>query len=176
LAGNDDGPFLRTGDLGFVRDGELFLVGRLKDLIIVRGRNHHPNDIEATVAASHPALRTGIGAAFSVERDAQEQLVVVHEVDRHHLRDLDSNDVVATIRRAVWRHHELQAAAVELVKPTTIPVTSSGKDELQAAAVELVKPTTIPVTSSGKVQRHLCRARFLAGELASIHRDAPGWP
>jgi acyl-CoA synthetase (AMP-forming)/AMP-acid ligase II len=147
-----EGPFLRTGDLGFVRDGELFVVGRMKDLIIVRGRNHHPGDIEATVAQSHPALLTGMGAAFSVQRDAEECLVVVQEVDRHHLRDLDARAVLAAIRRAVWERHELRVAAVELVKPTSMPLTSSGK-----------------------VQRHACRARFLARSLASVCRDTPGW-
>ncbi|HEY3079151.1 MAG TPA: fatty acyl-AMP ligase [Chloroflexota bacterium] len=153
LAGIQAGPFLRTGDLGFVRDGEVFVVGRMTDLIIIRGRNHHPNDLEATVAASHPALRTGGGAAFPVEHEAEEHLVVVHEVDRHHLRDLPGREIVAAIRRALWRHHELRAATVVLVMPSSVPMTSSGK-----------------------VQRHACRARFLTGQLASVYRDPPAWP
>jgi acyl-CoA synthetase (AMP-forming)/AMP-acid ligase II len=147
------GPYLRTGDLGFVRDGEVFVVGRISDLIIVRGRNHHPPDLEATVAASHPALAGGLGAAFSIECDGEERLVVVQEVDRHHLRGLDIADVVGAIRQALWRHHELRPAAVELVKPSSLPLTSSGK-----------------------IQRHVCRARFLARELTSVGRDPPDWP
>jgi acyl-CoA synthetase (AMP-forming)/AMP-acid ligase II len=150
LAGDGGGSFLRTGDLGFVRDREVFVVGRITDLIIIRGRNHHPTDLEATVAASHPALQGGLGAAFPIEGDAGEQLVVVHEVDRHHLRDLSVPEVIGAIRQALWRHHELGAAAVELVKPSSLPLTSSGK-----------------------IQRHACRARFLAGQLASVGRDPP---
>jgi len=75
LADTDEGPFLRTGDLGFLIAEELFVTGRLKDLIVIQGRNHYPNDIELTVETAHPALRPGCGAAFSVELDAQEQLV-----------------------------------------------------------------------------------------------------
>jgi acyl-CoA synthetase (AMP-forming)/AMP-acid ligase II len=153
LAGGGAGPFLRTGDLGFVRDGELFVVGRMTDLIIIRGRNHHPNDIEATVAASHPALRTGAGAAFPVEHEAEERLVVIHEVDRHHLRALPGREIVAAVRRALWRQHELSAAAVVLVMPSSVPMTSSGK-----------------------IQRHACRTRFLDGQLATVYRDPPAWP
>jgi acyl-CoA synthetase (AMP-forming)/AMP-acid ligase II len=148
-----EGPYLRTGDLGFVRGVELFVVGRMTDLIIIRGRNHHPSDIEATVAASHPALQASVGAAFSVDRDDEEQLVAVHEVDRHHLRDLRPAEVVAAIRRAVWLHHELRVGAVELVKPHSLPMTSSGK-----------------------IQRRVCRERFLTGELVSVYRDPPDRP
>src|SRR5207237_6792848 len=79
---NDDGPFLRTGDLGFLQGDELFVTGRLKDLIIIRGVNHYPQDIEQTVQASHAALRPGCGAAFSVNDDGQERLVIAQEVHR----------------------------------------------------------------------------------------------
>src|SRR4029077_2284192 len=77
-----EASFLRTGDLGFLRGGELFVTGRLKDLIIIRGRNLYPQDIELTVERSHPALRPGCGAAFSIELGQEERLVVVHEHER----------------------------------------------------------------------------------------------
>ncbi|MEB3325164.1 MAG: fatty acyl-AMP ligase, partial [Cyanobacteriota bacterium] len=80
--------YLRTGDLGFLHGGQLFVTGRLKDLIIIRGRNHYPQDIEATVASSHKALRAGFGGAFSIEKDGEERLVVVQEVERSALRRL----------------------------------------------------------------------------------------
>ena len=81
LGDTGEGPFLRTGDLGFIRDGALFVTGRLKDMIIVRGLNHYPQDIEATVERSHPALRAGCGAAFPVDVNGEERLVVVQELE-----------------------------------------------------------------------------------------------
>lgn len=141
LADTGEGPFLRTGDLGFIKDGELFVVGRIKDLIIISGRNHHPQDIELVVEQSHPALRTGCGAAFGVEWDGEERLVVVHEVERRY-RELDLDEVVRAIRRAVSEEHQVQAHSVALVKHGSILKTSSGK-----------------------IQRHSCRAAFLAGTL-----------
>jgi amino acid adenylation domain-containing protein len=131
----DAGPFLRTGDLGFLKAGELFVTGRLKDLIIIRGLNHYPQDIELTVEKSHLALRPGSGAAFSVEVDGEERLIIAQEVDRH---QSDRDAIVESIRRAVADEHELQAHAIVLIKPGSIPKTSSGK-----------------------IQRHLCRANFM---------------
>ena len=136
-----DGPFLRTGDLGFMIGGELFVSGRIKDLIIIRGRNHHPQDIERTVEASHAAISLNAAAAVSVDIDGEERLVVVSEVKREHLRKLDVEETVGAIRRAVAEEHDI---------------------ELHAAL--LVYPLGIPRTSSGKIQRHLCRASFLSGE------------
>src|SRR5213078_1681065 len=100
-----EGPFLRTGDLGVIGpDGSLFVTGRLKDLIIIRGRNHYPQDIELTVEQSHPALRSGCGVAFSVEVSSEERLVIVYEVERQY-RDLNVDEVVETVRQAVAEHH-----------------------------------------------------------------------
>jgi acyl-CoA synthetase (AMP-forming)/AMP-acid ligase II len=142
LADTKEGPFLRTGDLGFVQHGELFVTGRLKDVIIIRGRNHYPQDIELTVEKSHPSLRTGCGATFSVDDKGQERLVVVQEVERSFLRKLNVNEVIGNIRQAVTQEHDLEVYAVLLLKPGSIPKTSSGK-----------------------LQRHACRAGFLAGSL-----------
>src|SRR6266567_2833651 len=151
LADTGEGPFLRTGDLGFLRDGELFVTGRLKDLIINDGYNHYPQDIELTVEQSYPALRPGCCAAFSVDVAGQERLVIVAEVERRYLprrvQSLDTKEVVQAIRRAVAEYHELSVYAVSLLKPGTIPKTSSGK-----------------------IQRHVCRTNFLAGSLDVIEK------
>ena len=150
-----EGPFLRTGDLGFVVDGELFVTGRSKDLIIVRGRNHYPHDIEWIVEKSHPDLLAGGSAAFSAEIDGEERLVVVQEVHRHRLRGLDAAQAAGAIRQAVTEAHEIAVHAVVLVRPFTLPKTSSGK-----------------------IQRHLCRAAFLEGrlEVAGEWRETPHPP
>ncbi|MEW6495755.1 MAG: fatty acyl-AMP ligase [Cyanobacteriota bacterium] len=136
------GPFLRTGDLGFLQDGELFITGRIKDVIIIRGQNHYPQDIELTVEKSHPALRPGCGAAFAVQVKGQERVVVVQEVERSYLRKLNTNEVVGNIQKAIAAQHALQIYATVLVKTGSIPKTSSGK-----------------------IQRHACRSGFLAGTL-----------
>ncbi len=139
------GPFLRTGDLGFMQDGELFVTGRLKDVIIIRGRNYYPQDIELTVEKSHSALRDHCSAAFSVEIESQEQLVVAVEVERTHLRKLNVDRVVEAIRKAISEQHELQVYGVLLLKTASIPKTSSGK-----------------------IQRHACKAGFLEGSLKTV--------
>ena len=152
LADTGEGPFLRTGDLGFLLDGELFVTGRLKDLVIIRGRNHYPQDIELTVETSHPALRPGCGAAFSVEVASEERLVITQEVEETYLEKLDVDEVVAAIRQAVSHQHELQVYAVLLLNTGTIPKTNSNK-----------------------IQRHACRVGFVDGRLdsvgSSIHQE-----
>ncbi|MEH1781246.1 MAG: fatty acyl-AMP ligase [Nostoc sp.] len=142
LADRREGPFLCTGDLGFVQDGELFVTGRLKDVIIIRGQNHYPQDIELTVQKSHPGLRSHCGAAFTIEQKGQQRLVVIQEVERTYLRRLDIQEVVGNITEAVVDHHGLQVYATVLIKPGTIPKTSSGK-----------------------IQRYACRRGFLDGSL-----------
>jgi acyl-CoA synthetase (AMP-forming)/AMP-acid ligase II/acyl carrier protein len=137
------GRLLRTGDLGFFRDGELFVTGRVKDVIIIRGRNHYPQDIEQSAEEAHPAVLPG--AAFAISDDGQERLVVVHQLDRQ-FRDADQQQVLQAIRRAIVEQHELDPYAIVLIRQTSLPITSSGK-----------------------VQRNLCREQYLAGELKIVH-------
>jgi amino acid adenylation domain-containing protein len=144
IAGSEEGQYLRTGDLGFLRDGELFVTGRLKDLIIVRGRNVYPRDLEWTVERAHPAIRPEGSAAFAVERDGEERLVIVAEIDRLG-RGADPEQILAAIRVAVAEQHDLDLFAVCLLKALSLPKTSSGK-----------------------VQRHVCRERFVAGSLEVV--------
>jgi acyl transferase domain-containing protein/acyl carrier protein/alpha/beta superfamily hydrolase len=141
------GPFLRTGDLGFLSDGELFVTGRLKDLIIIRGRNHYPQDIELSVGNSHPALNPDSGAAFAVDARGEEQLVVVFEVKRTYLRKINKDDrlkkeIFKAIRETIVLNHELQVYSIALLKTGSIPKTSSGK-----------------------ITRHACKQDFLDGNL-----------
>jgi acyl-CoA synthetase (AMP-forming)/AMP-acid ligase II len=129
IAGEDHGRWLRTGDLGFVdRRGALFITGRIRDLIIIRGMNHYPQDIERTVQDSHPALRRDGGAAFAVaDEQGSERLVIVQEVERTQRDKLDLARVSACIREAVARQHEIAVESVALIPPATLPKTTSGK-------------------------------------------------
>ena len=136
------GPFLRTGDLGFLRDGELFVTGRLKDLLIFRGVNHYPQDIEHTTQSAHEHVAHCAGAAIQVGEEGSERLVLVQETVRR--RDLDFPSIIEAIRKKV-----------------------AGTHELPIEAIVLIKTRSIPKTSSGKIQRHACRDGYLAGTLAA---------
>jgi acyl-CoA synthetase (AMP-forming)/AMP-acid ligase II len=160
LAGGDETPHLRTGDLGFLHEGQLYVTGRIKDVIIVRGNNHYPQDLEHTVEDVCPAVRPGCCAAFSYEEEDEERVAVVAEVDRYPAEAprttrrpgmpsrpptaaaSSADEVMASIRRAVAEVHGLRVHRVELVRAGTIPKTTSGK-----------------------IQRHACQSAMLAGQL-----------
>ncbi|MFZ1322475.1 MAG: SDR family NAD(P)-dependent oxidoreductase [Ignavibacteria bacterium] len=128
----NEGPFLRTGDLGFIYENELYITGRYKDLIIIRGQNHYPQDIEYTVEASHPALRLGCVAAFSIDFEGEEHLGIVQEIQKNFVKDFDTDEIVKAIRKAVSEEHDLQVQSITLIKPGTVPKTSSGKIQRKA--------------------------------------------
>jgi acyl-CoA synthetase (AMP-forming)/AMP-acid ligase II len=144
LAG-EDGFYLRTGDLGFLLEGELYVTGRLKDLIILNGRNHYPQDIERTVARSHEAFLAGSGAAFAVEAGRDERLVIVQEIQRQHLRQADVQELSGAIRESVAREHGVRAHDIALVYPRSVPKTTSDK-----------------------IRRSACRQAYLSGALALV--------
>lgn len=146
------GPFLRTGDLGFLRGGELYVTGRLKEILIIRGRNFYPHDIETTVAAAHPSLHGCEGAAFPIDVDGEERLVVVHEVARTHLRCIDIDAVLMSVREQVAKNYELMLKDLVLVRPASIPKTSSGKTQRRRCA-EMYK------TGAWDAQRLINRAK-----------------
>ena len=125
LAHTGEGPYLRTGDLGFIHQDELFITGRLKDVIVVAGKNYYPQDIERTVQSVCEHLRPDTGAAFAIERDAQSQLVVVQEVARH--RRVDLQQLLKDIRSRIFSAHGLIAYDIVLIVPGTLPKTTSGK-------------------------------------------------
>jgi acyl-CoA synthetase (AMP-forming)/AMP-acid ligase II len=129
IRGEPDAVWLRTGDLGSLDpQGELFIIGRLKDLIIVRGVNHYPQDIERTAQWAHVSLRPGFGAAFAItDEQGRERVVIVQEVERTHRHRINLDEVAADIREAVAEEHDLSIHEVALVMPGVIPKTTSGK-------------------------------------------------
>jgi len=148
LAISKEGSFLRTGDLGILSDGQLFVTGRLKELMIVRGRNHYPQDIEQTAEKSHPALRPGCGAAFLSDAEGREHLVVVQELRKEYLTSPPIREIGRQLREAVALEHGLSVAALVLIKTGTLPKTTSGK-----------------------IQRRLCQKHYVEGRLDKVAED-----
>ncbi|QQE72800.1 fatty acyl-AMP ligase [Brevibacillus composti] len=157
-ADGEDGPYLRTGDLGFTRNGEIIVTGRIKDMIIMHGQNHYPQDIEYTIETCDPIFRPNSSAAFTVDKDGEEVLIVVAEVHRKywpvsrqtfaeskvsHRTPVVLEEIWTTARKAVAEAHELRLH--ELV---------------------LIKEQSIPKTSSGKIQRNACKQEYLSRSLS----------
>lgn len=138
------GPFLRTGDLGFLHEGQLFVAGRLKDMIIVRGVNRYPQDIEQTVEQAHEFMQSGLIAAFADTAEDRERLIIAAEVQTRR-EETNWDEIIVAVRRAVAQQHELPPEAVVLVRFGTLPRTSSGK-----------------------IQRHACRDEFARGSLKIV--------
>ncbi|MBJ7312357.1 fatty acyl-AMP ligase [Rugamonas sp. CCM 8940] len=150
LAGQEQGAYLRTGDLGYLKDGELHVTGRLKDLIIAYGKKYAPQDIEEEAERSHAALRESGGAAFSVSGKDGEALVLVCELEREWLRrQPEWSQICAAVRKAVREAHGLVL------------------DD-----IVFIKPGALPRTSSGKVMRSQCRSDYLSGSLARLAQAA----
>jgi acyl-CoA synthetase (AMP-forming)/AMP-acid ligase II/acyl carrier protein len=126
IRNSDESPYMRTGDLGFIRDGNLFITGRIKDLIIIRGQNYIPSDVEYTAESSHANLRKGCSAAFSLQSDGEEKLAVVCEI-RKKVKKAELKDIAAGILRNITESHGINAARLALIKTRTIPKTTSGK-------------------------------------------------
>ncbi|MEI7601718.1 MAG: beta-ketoacyl synthase N-terminal-like domain-containing protein, partial [Aestuariivirga sp.] len=152
LAGSPEGPcYLRTGDLGAVMDGELYVLGRIKEMVIVRGRNHYAQDLEECVSAADAFLGNDRTIAFGVEHEAGEALVLVHELTRSGLRELDAPGIAQAVRRALLEAYEIDLSVIVFVKPVSLPRTTSGK-----------------------LQRRRARDLFLASELTEVARwEAP---
>lgn len=144
LADTGEGPFLRTGDLGFLHAGQLYIAGRIKDLIIIDGSNHYPQDLEQTAEDAHPAVRPGCTAAFSVDRDGRERVVIVAELQKDGQAEGD----------------ELAREAAQAVRGAL-----SAQHGLSVDDVVFIRPRTIFKTSSGKIQRRACRRAYLSGTL-----------
>ena len=162
LLDTKEGPFLRTGDLGFIDRGELFFTGRLKDMIVIKGRNHYPQDIEKTVEDTNSWIRPSCVASFSVNIQGEEKLIVLAEVERRYWSSnrsvktasngnstaneiINVKDLIQIIRREISKNHDLQVH-------TTL----------------LLKPGSLPKTSSGKIQRHACRTEFMANTIEGL--------
>ena len=143
----NQGPYMRTGDLGFFDNGELFVTGRLKDLIIIRGRNHYPQDLEHSAEEASALIRPGCVAAFAVDIDGRERVVIVAELERGKREEADVLAAFDAIRKRLATEHEVATEAIVLVRPNSIPKTSSGK-----------------------IQRHACRRQFSDESLAVIEQ------
>lgn len=148
--GDSGKEFLRTGDLGFLDDGQLFVTGRLKDLIILGGRNYYPQDLELAAERSHPGLRPGHAAAFAMESDSgSERLVVVLEVTRHH-RESENEAVFSAVRRALAEREGVLPDLVVLVRQNSVPRTSSGKVQRRATRTLLIEGRLDVVATSSE--------------------------
>jgi acyl-CoA synthetase (AMP-forming)/AMP-acid ligase II len=144
IEGTGEGPFFRTGDLGFLHDGQLYIAGRIKDLIIIDGNNHYPQDIELTVENAHPAIRKGASAAFSVDHGDRECLVVMAEVDLPVGSPVTREELERGIRQAIAEEHGIRLEEAVFLRRSTIEKTSSGKIARGACRTSYLNGTLVP--------------------------------
>ena len=144
LSNSTEGPFLRTGDLGFLHEGELYITGRLKNLIISNGKNHDAHDIERSVEGSHPAIRPAGCAVFSINNSGAEDIIVIAEID--YKLNIEAEEIIKAIRQAIATHHELYVNVIKLTNPGGIPRTTSGK-----------------------IRHFLCKTNYMAEALKESH-------
>jgi acyl transferase domain-containing protein/acyl-CoA synthetase (AMP-forming)/AMP-acid ligase II/aryl carrier-like protein len=172
LADSGEGPFLRTGDLGFLLDGELYVTGRVKDLIIVHGVNYYPQDIEETVERSHPAIRPGCSAAFAVEVAGEERLVVMAEsrAAREEIAEIE-----AIIREQIVLNHGLALDRLVLIDAGALPKTSSGKKQRSAARIDYIQHYLHHGADKPKVDASPT-ARTVAGQFRTVAQTLRGQP
>ena len=165
LRDTGNGPYLRTGDLGFLDQGELFFTGRLKDMIVIKGRNHYPQDIEKTVEETSSWIRPSCVASFSVNIEGEEKLIVLAEVERRYW----SNN-----RARAKSNGKASSTEIMTVKELTqlIRREISKNHDLQVYTTLLLKPGSLPKTSSGKIQRHACRSDFLNNAVEGLSMDS----
>jgi len=159
LKNSNAGPFLRTGDLGFIDRGELFFTGRLKDMIVIKGRNHYPQDIEQTVQEVSSWIRPSCVASFSIDLQGEEKLIVLAEVERKYWSSNRTSKSSDNGSSALISVKDLS----QLIKREI-----SKNHDLQAHTILLLKPGSLPKTSSGKIQRHACRTEFLSNSLSGL--------
>lgn len=186
--GDKSERYLRTGDLGFLKEGELYITGRIKNLIVIRGRNHYPQDIEATVESSVEALRAGCSAAFTVDVDGEERLVVIAELERRFMSDRrQTSQKIPLDNRSKSDRREFNEEDTGIAELEQRPILDEAiqrvrqvvaeEHGLQTHAIVLIRPVSIPKTTSGKLRRLDCRKQFLNDELVVIRQwSEPGQP
>jgi acyl-CoA synthetase (AMP-forming)/AMP-acid ligase II len=138
--------FVRSGDLGVIVDGRLFVLGRESDVLTIHGRTYYPHELETSSSTSDTAFAPHACAAVTVHESGVDKLVIIQEVSRAALRSLNASAAAAAIRRVIAEHHRLEVHAVVLLRPATLPRTTSGK-----------------------VRRASCREAFRAGALAPVY-------
>ncbi|MDI3381092.1 amino acid adenylation domain-containing protein [Xenophilus aerolatus] len=168
---NGRGPFLRTGDLGAVHQGQIVVTGRLKDLIIIQGANHYPQDLEWAAEQAHAQLRVGHSAAFAVDTEWGEGAVLVLELERRH-REPDTDAIFESVRRAVAREHGVALQALALVRAGTLARTSSGKIQ-RSRAREAYLAGTLDWIGHTRLEADAAEAKLAADEAGAVERTAP---
>ena len=178
----EEGPFLRSGDLGFLHEGQLYVTGRYKDIIILRGKTYYPQELERVVEQAYPSVRPACSAAFGVAVDREERLVIVAEVERRGLGDsapeheaADSREDLGPDRRAFDLEPGYEPARPAAFDPQAIEEAIrraiAAHLGLRVHEIALIIPGSIPKTSTGKVRRRACRNAFLEGRLEYTDRQ-----